>query len=31
MSSTTDTPRKRSRNFVVLLPLVIFIGIAALF
>ena len=32
MSSTTDgTPRKRTRNFIVLLPLVIFIGIAALF
>ena len=31
MSSTAETPRKRSRNFIVLLPLVIFIGIAALF
>jgi len=31
MSSTTDTPRKRPRNYIVLLPLVIFIGIAALF
>ena len=32
MSSTADgAPRKGARNFIVLLPLVIFIGIAALF
>jgi len=31
MSTTTDTPRKSKRNVLVLLPLVVFIGVAALF